>query len=76
MPDGGTGIFAGGLVVGLVVLFITFVPLWKIVSKTGYPGIMSLLFFVPVLNLVMIFVLAFSKWPIEQRLEELRRSQA
>lgn len=46
-------------VIGLVIL----VPLWKIVSRLGYPGLVSLLFFVPLANIVFLYYLAFADWP-------------
>lgn len=42
------------------------IPAWKIVKKAGYSGLWSLLGFVPVLNVVMLWVFAFSSWPRER----------
>jgi hypothetical protein len=39
------------------------VPAWKIVSKAGYSGAWSLLIIVPLVNLIMLWVFAFSDWP-------------
>jgi len=63
------------LLVGLMMLIVTLVIWWRIVSKTGYSGVLSLLMFVPVANLILLFVLAFSKWPIEEKLDYWRDSQ-
>jgi hypothetical protein len=38
-------------------------PFWRIFSKAGFSGALSLLMFIPLVNLVMIFVLAFAEWP-------------
>ncbi len=54
----------------LIAIFI--VPGWRAVSKTGYPGALSLLGFVPFLNILLLLFLAFSKWPIEREVEQLR----
>ena len=51
-------------------------PLWRILSKAGYPGILSLTMLVPMLNLVMAFYLGFSEWPIERELKALKRRTA
>ena len=54
----------------IVVLFwfaVVVVPVWRIVRKAGYPGALSLLVVVPILNLVLLWVFAFRKWPIEKR---------
>ena len=60
----------------LIVIFVAFfgiVPFWKIFSKAGYPGALSLLVFVPLVNVVMIFFLAFSEWPVLRELNALRQ---
>lgn len=49
-------------------------PFWKIFSKAGYPGWLSLLMVVPLLNLGMLFYLAFSEWPIQQELKHIKGS--
>jgi hypothetical protein len=58
-----------------VILFFMFfafpllyiVPAWRIVTKAGYSGFWSLLGFVPLLNLVMLWIFAFSSWPANDR---------
>ncbi len=50
----------------LVILFTVFggiVPLWRIVSKAGFPGVLALLVLVPIVNIVMLWVFAFVRWP-------------
>jgi hypothetical protein len=42
-------------------------PLWRIVSRAGFNGAMSLLVFVPGVNIVLLWLFAFSKWPSESR---------
>jgi len=54
----------------LVVLFFavfTVIPFWMICSKAGYPGWISLAVLIPVLNLLLLFFLAFSDWPALRR---------
>ena len=46
---------------------LTVVAWWKIVAKTGNPGPLGLLMWIPVLNIALLFWLAFSQWPIERR---------
>ena len=51
----------------LVIVITTAVivlPFWKIYSKAGYSGALSLLMLIPILNLIMLFFLAFAEWPI------------
>ena len=47
----------------LIFALIFVVPAWRIVSKAGYSGAWSLFAFVPVINVVMLWVFAFSQWP-------------
>ena len=37
----------------------------------GYPGILALGFFIPIVNIGPVLFLAFSKWPIERGRREL-----
>ena len=65
-----------GFVVLPIYAVIVAVPLLagvKIVSKAGYWGWWVLLAFVPVMNVVMFLVFAFSDWPI-LRVARNRRS--
>jgi len=72
-------LIAGG--VGLLVfilfaaamLFLTIVIWWKIFSKAGYSGAMSLLMLLPLVNLIMLLVLAFGQWPIHRELAALKQ---
>ncbi len=41
-------------------------PFWKIFSKAGFPGWISLLMVVPVLNVLALFYLAYAEWPMHQ----------
>ena len=42
------------------------VPLWRIAVKAGYPGPASLLMYIPLVNIVVLWVFAFMKWPVER----------
>jgi hypothetical protein len=48
----------------------------KIFSKAGYHWAMGLLMLIPVANLIMLLVLAFSEWPIEREVKALRAANA
>ncbi len=63
------------VVVSLLVLILAIVIWWRIFSKAGYSGALGLLMFVPIANLVLLLVLAFGTWPIEQEVERLRSTQ-
>lgn len=47
------------IVVGAIVV----VPFWKICTKAGFPGALSLLVLIPLVNVVFLYVLAFADWP-------------
>ena len=53
---------------------LTMIPWFFIYKKAGYHPAMWCLMFVPIVNLVMMFVLAFSEWPIERDLRNFRVS--
>jgi uncharacterized membrane protein len=44
-----------------------------IFSKAGYHWALGLLMIVPIAHIIMPFVLAFGKWPIQKELEQLRQ---
>jgi hypothetical protein len=52
----------------VLLIYIVFVawPLWRIVGKTGLPAALSLLFLVPIVNVLFFYYLAFARWPVEQ----------
>jgi hypothetical protein len=58
----------------LVICAFLFVilPFWKIFQKAGFPGIMSLTLFVPLLNIIVIFWFAYTEWPVLRELNTFR----
>ena len=46
---------------------VTVVPFWMICTKAGFPGWYSLAVLLPVLNVVLLFYLAFAEWPALSR---------
>jgi len=58
------------IVAGCMVL-----PLWRICTKMGYPGFLSLAALMPVVNLGLYLFLAFSDWPVLKELAALRQTQ-
>jgi hypothetical protein len=54
----------------VVFLGLSVVGWWKIFSRAGYPGLLGLFIFVPVVNFVAFLWLAFLPWPIEDKLRE------
>ena len=60
------------LLFSLLFTALAVVLYWRIVGKTGYPGALGLLMLVPLANIVLLVVLAFTEWPIEAELRRLR----
>jgi len=51
----------------LIVLLVLVLPAWlfsRVVSKAGFSGWWALLGVVPLVNLVALWVFAFTKWPL------------
>jgi len=46
-------------------------PYVRIIQKAGYSGWNILWMLVPIANIIMLFVFAFSRWPIEEKVERL-----
>ncbi len=58
------GAFGAQEVLLLVIMSLPIVwCFWRVFSKAGFPGELSLLMLVPFLNLFMLFFLAFARWP-------------
>ena len=54
--------------IGMLVLAALIVwPFWRICTKAGYPGIMALLVFIPVVNLIFLYWFAFADWPSSRK---------
>ncbi len=60
MQDGMPGFMP---VVMLFFLAIVVVPFWRICTKAGYSGWLSLLVVIPVANVIFFYFLGFSEWP-------------
>ncbi len=64
MWSGGYGMWFGGhWLFMLLWIAIILPPFWKIFSKAGFSGWLSLLIFVPLVNLVVLYIVAFTDWP-------------
>jgi predicted membrane channel-forming protein YqfA (hemolysin III family) len=49
------------LIVLLFLACLVVVPFWQILKKTGLPAALSVLMLVPLVNLILLYVIAFSK---------------
>ena len=57
----------------LLMIILAVVIWWKIFAKAGYSGAMGLLMFIPLVNLIMLLILAFGEWPVQRELQQLRQ---
>ena len=55
-------IVAGSIALLFIPLFL--IPYWKIFSKAGFSGWLSLLMVIPLVNLVVLYYVAFANWKI------------
>lgn len=47
----------------IFIAVVVVVPVWRICKRAGYPGALGLLILVPLLNLGLLYFLAFARWP-------------
>jgi tetratricopeptide (TPR) repeat protein len=59
-----------------VVFLVVFICLGEIAVKAGYPRWYRLAMLVPVLNLVVLVLFAFSEWPLEEQAYRYRMQEA
>ena len=52
-----------GLFWMLFFLVLVLLPFWRICTKAGYSGWLSLLVLIPLANLIFLYFLGFSDWP-------------
>lgn len=67
MPMMENGYFGFGWVMMVLVAIIIVIPVWRICSKVGYSGWLAVIILIPIANLVLLYFLGFSEWPIERR---------
>lgn len=54
---------AGGLIGLLIYAAVVIVPFYQLWKRTGHNGWMAVLMIIPLVNVVMLYVLAFKDWP-------------
>jgi hypothetical protein len=59
----GMSMWSFGPLAMLVFAAVVIVPFWFIFAKAGFSRWLSLLMVVPIVNIAMLYVLAFSAWP-------------
>lgn len=51
------------LIIFIIYLVVIFIPIAKILRKSGYSRTWGILAFIPIVNLIALWVFAFAKWP-------------
>lgn len=71
-----SSIGAPELLIVLMMAVIGLVPFFQIFRKAGYPGLLAVLMLIPLVNVIMLFFLGFSDWPVLKQLRNLRQPMA
>jgi len=58
---------AGHFLWMLVLAIIVIIPIWRICMRAGYPGWLGILVLFPLLNLALLYFLAFAEWPANKK---------
>ncbi len=61
-----------GLAVVVAVWLLFLVAYVRIIQRAGYSGWWILIGLVPIVNVVMFLVFAYSRWPVQRENDELR----
>ena len=64
------GIEQLGVYAGMVLFILLVIVTWlaaRIASRAGYPGWWALSQLIPVVNVVLMWLFAFAKWPVEEK---------
>ena len=64
-----------GVLMVLGILIVKALICCKIFAKAGYCWAYGLLMFIPIANVIMIFMLAFGEWPIHRQVRQLEQWQ-
>ena len=51
------------ILVPLVIAIAVIWPAWRVCARAGFSGALGLLIVIPVLNLFLLYFLAFAEWP-------------
>lgn len=63
---------AVGIAIAIVVWLIIVIAYIRIIQKAGYSGWWILIGLIPIVNVIMFLVFAYSRWPIQRENDELR----
>jgi hypothetical protein len=69
MPDTMDSITIIRVVVGVLVIPLFIIPFWRIFSRAGFPGVLAILMLIPLVNLIVLYYVAFSRWNVKPDIE-------
>jgi uncharacterized membrane protein YhaH (DUF805 family) len=61
---------------GLALFVLNIIVFCKIYARAGYPWAMGFLMLIPIVNFIMMLILAFSEWPIQRQVKQLQQQLA
>ena len=47
----------------IIAIIVAIVPFWRIFPRAGWPSALSILMILPLVNIILLWVLAFKRWP-------------
>ncbi|SDR27728.1 hypothetical protein [Pseudovibrio sp. Tun.PSC04-5.I4] len=56
------------IVIMIVWIFAFAIPVARILNRLGFSRLWTILAFIPLVNLIFLWVLAYTHWPVEDRL--------
>ena len=59
--------------IALAMLILHVIVFCKIYSRAGYPWAMGFLMLIPIVNFIMMLILAFSEWPIQRQVKQYQQ---
>jgi hypothetical protein len=62
----GNTMWAGHWLWMLVVAIAVVIPVWRICQRAGYPGWLGILILIPMVNLALLYFIAFAGWPADK----------
>ena len=63
-----------GTIILLVFLVIVLIPYFKIYKKAGFSGWLCILNLIPIVNLIVLYCVAFMEWPVHRENRILRKA--
>jgi hypothetical protein len=62
----GNTMWAGQWLWMLMIAIVVVIPVWRICQRAGYPGWLGFLMLIPMVNLALLYFIAFADWPADK----------